>query len=296
MKRRALAPFCTPGYFRRTYFSVRLFMLACFLGLTVSIAASLSSCSTPPVVIQKAAPEIKTQIFDKGMRPPEASPPEHNDCANTHWHYGITPVISYDTKLRERVSDGEEVVIKITKIDIKLNLEVTMWLPEKASEDVIAHEKGHAAICLDAYKNAETYAKVAADAFIGKEIRARGSDYETTIKRALTDVKQEIVRTYNEETVVRANFTAGLYDKITVTDHAAAKVDQKVSDAEMEYQRILPQLKVRREEEEQELLRRQEELQKKREAAKKAKSSKSSATSSETSPAASPATSPATSP
>ncbi len=295
MRDRLLAPFCTPGYFRRTYVSGRLAILTCSLGLILFATTTLSSCSTPPVVIEKAAPEIKTQIFDKGLRPPEASPPEHNDCANTHWHYGIMPAISYDTKLRERVSDGEEVVIKITKINIKLNLEVTMWLPEKASEDVIAHERGHAAICLDAYKSAETYAKAAADAFIGKEIRARGSDYETTLKRALTDVKQEIVRNYNEETVVRANFTAGLYDKITVTDHAAAKVDQKVADAEIEYKRILPQLKVQREEEEQELLRRQEALEKKRQEAKKAKSSTSSETGPAPSPVINPAPSPATS-
>ncbi len=289
MNIRALAPFRALGYFRRTYFFGKLLVSSCVVGLVAFTATNLSSCSTPPVVIQKASPVIKTQMFDKGMRPPEASPPEHNDCANTHWHYGFIPEVAYDLKLRERVSDGEEVVIKIKKIDIKLNLEVTMWLPEKASQDVIAHERGHAAICLDMYKSAETYAKVAADVFIGKEIRARGSDFETTIKRALTDVNQEMARTYREETVQRANFTAGLYDKITVTDHAAAKVDQKVADAELEYQRILPQLKVRREEEEQELLRRQEALEKKREEAKKAKSAAGSAASSETSPAAAPA-------
>jgi hypothetical protein len=195
------------------------------------------------------------------MRPPEAMPPEHNDCASTHWHFGFMPKVDWDLVLRKRVPDGEEVVIKIKKVDIKLNMEVTMWLPEKASADVIAHEKGHAAICLDAYKSAETYAKAAADAFIGKEIRARGGDYETTVRRALTDVIDEMSRSYREETVERATITGGLYDKITITDHAASKVEQKITDAEIEYQRILPELQTRRAEEERQLKLRMEKFE-----------------------------------
>ncbi|MCC7531557.1 MAG: hypothetical protein IT342_23845 [Candidatus Melainabacteria bacterium] len=199
------------------------------------------------------------------MRPPESSPPEHNDCANTHWHYGFIPKVAFDLVLRERVNDGEEVVIKIKRIDLKLNLEVTMWLPEKASEDVIAHEKGHAAICLDAYKSAETYARAAAEPFVGKQIRAHGANFEATINRALTDVNQEMARKYREETVERANITGALYDKITITDHVASKVEQKIADAEIEYQRLLPELQTRRAEEERQLKRRRENFEKKQE-------------------------------
>lgn len=284
MRSKTLVPLCLPGYFWRTYVSGCFQTLCCLFGLVVITAASLSSCASQPVEIQKAAPEIKTKVFDKGMRPPEASPPEHNDCANTHWHYGFIPEVAFDQVLRERVSDGEEVVIKIKKINLKLNLEITMWLPEKASEDVVAHEKGHAEICLDVYKTAENSAQAAAQPFIGKEIRAHGSDYEATIKRALTDVNQEMARMYREQTVERANVTAGLYDKMTVTDHAAAKVDQKVADAEIEYTRILPELKARRDEEERQLLERQEAIRKRREL-EKAKDKSSS----ETGPAPAPA-------
>lgn len=260
---RALAPFCALSYFWRTRFSGSTRLCFLFFGLSVFAAISLTSCASQPIEIQKAPPEIKTQYFDKGMRPPEASPPEHNDCANTHWHFGFIPDIDFDVVLRERVSDGEEVVIKIKKIKLKLNLETTMWLPEKASADVIAHEKGHAAICLDAYKSAELYARAAAEPFVGKQVRARGSDLETTVKRALSDINQEMARKYREETVEKANITGGLYDKITITDHAAAKVEQKIADAELEYKRISPELKARRDEEERQLQARQEELEKK---------------------------------
>lgn len=265
MRSRTFAPLCALGYFWRTCFSRSISLFGCLLALVCFAPITLSSCATQPIHIQKAPPEIKTQYFDKGMRPPESSPPEHNDCANTHWHYGFIPKVAFDLVQRERVADGEIVLIKIKKVDLKLNLQITMWLPEKASEDVIAHEKGHAAICLDAYKSAETYARAAAEPFVGKQIRAHGSNFEATINRALTDVNQEMARKYREETVERANITGALYDKITLTDHAASKVEQKITDAEIEYQRLLPELQTRRAEEERQLKRRHEQFQKKQE-------------------------------
>ncbi len=64
---------------------------------------------------------------------------------------------------------------------------------------------------------------------------------------------------------MKAALTGGLYDKITVKNHAAADVDQKVADAEIEYERILPELVARRKEEERALRERQDELERKRE-------------------------------
>ncbi len=252
MNARTLALYRAFSYSQRTSFERAVYLLS--LSLLAGIALiTLDACSQSPVVIEKSSPQIKTVYFDKGVRPPEASPPEHNDCANTHWHYGFIPEVSIDQIARERVTEGEEVSFRIKKINIKLNLEITMWLPEKPTEDCLEHEKGHAAICVDDYKNAETIARDAAMPLIGKELVARGADYKTTIKQALTEVNQEMARRYREETVDKANVTAGLYDKMTVKDHAAAKVNQKVADAELEYTRILPELKERRAEAERQL-------------------------------------------
>gem|GEM_PF-1114617 len=222
--------------------------------LAVFLVALLSSvvtgCSQSPVSIEKQPPVIKTEYFDKGARPPEANTPEHNECANTHWDFGCSPELSWDLVKRERAADGENVVLKITKVKIPLKLEITMWLPEKATEDVVAHEKGHAAICIDAYKQADAVARDAATNVIGKEIVAHGADFEATIKSALTNVYQDIARRYREETVDKANITSGLYDRMTMKDHAASKVESKVSDAELEYEHLSPALKKQRAEEE----------------------------------------------
>ena len=242
MKSKSLAAVGVLGCFKMT----RLSSLVSMAVASVSVM-SITACSSDPVQVSKAPAVVKTEYFDKGARPPEASPPEHNECANTHWHYGFIPEVSFDLIKREKVADGESVCVKIKKINLKLNLEITMWLPEKASEDVLAHEKGHTEICFDAYKDAESHAREVAKPFIGKEISAQGSDYETTVKRALTDVNQEMARKYREETVDKANITGGLFDKITMKDHAAVKVPQKVSDAEIEYSRIWPELKKQRE-------------------------------------------------
>ncbi|MCC6977199.1 MAG: hypothetical protein IT343_02670 [Candidatus Melainabacteria bacterium] len=247
MNSRISGSFDSLSYLKRTYLCFGSFfhLLVIFC---ISII-SLSGCSTNPVSVTKAPPRIKTQIFDKDMRPAEAKK-EHNDCANTHWDYGITPEIFYKLNSRKRTHDGEQVSIKITKFKIGLNLDVTMWLPENASPDVVEHEKGHAAICLDNYKNAERLADELAKPFIGKEIVALGPDLETTIREVLTQVKQDVVRKYREETVDKTNITSGLFDQMTVKDHAAANVDRKVADAELEYTRIWPALKAKREEQE----------------------------------------------
>ena len=214
------------------------------------IAGFTSGCSQSPISISKAPPSIKTEYFDRGARPPEANTPEHNDCANTHWHFGFIPETDYELVKRERAADGENVVVKIKRVKLKLGLDITMWLPEKASQDVVAHEKGHAAICLDAYKQAEKVAEEAANRMIGKEIVTHGPDFESTLNNGLNNVNQEMARKYREETVDKANVTSALYDKMTMQDHAASKVDAKVEDAELEYEHLAPELKKRRAEEE----------------------------------------------
>ncbi len=192
MKSRAVDPFCALSYSRRTCLRRAASFLLLFFLLSGVLTVTLSSCTASPISIQKEPPEIKTQIFDKGLRPPEASPPEHNDCANTHFSYGFVPDVDWELVSRKRVDGGEEVVVKIKKMKLKLNMQVTMWLPEKASADVIAHERGHAAICIDAYKSADSYAKTGAEAFIGKDIHAFGADYQKTIHQALSDVIDEM--------------------------------------------------------------------------------------------------------
>ena len=223
-------------------------VLAMFL--LVLMSAAMAGCSQSPVSIEKFSPSIKTEFFDKGARPPEANTPDHNDCANTHWHFGFFPEIGWELVKRERSSEGENVVIKIKSAKLTLKLDITMWLPEKASQDVIAHEKGHAAICLDAYKQAEKVAQDAANSMIGQKVEAHGPDYESTLKSALTNVYQDLARKYREETLDKANVTSAFYDKITMKDHAASKVDSKVEDAELQYEHLAPELKKQRAEEE----------------------------------------------
>lgn len=214
------------------------------------LLGSLFGCAIQPdkVHVEKNAPDIVTKVFDRGVRPPEASNPEHNDCANTHWHFGFEPDIYYDLLKRERVSDGEAIALKIKKINIKLNLDIKMWIPEKASPDVVAHENGHAAICVNQYKNAQSIADEIAVPWIGKEVGAQGIDFETTLKRVLNEVKHDMAGKYNAETLEKANVIGGLYDQMTKQDHDAAKVNQKVADAELEYVRIAPELKAKKEE------------------------------------------------
>lgn len=241
MRARTLVASFVLSNFRRTF-------VCSFFALVFCL--SLTGCSQNPVQIEKFSPTIKTEYFDKGARPPEANTPDHNDCANTHWHFGIIPAIDWQLEKRERSAQGENVVIKIKGVKLQLKLDITMWLPEKASEDVIAHEKGHAAICLDAYKQAEKVAQDAANSVVGQKVEAQGPDYESTLKSALTNVSQDLARKYREETLDKANVTSALYDRMTMKDHAAFKVDAKVDDAELEYERLAPDLKKQRAEEE----------------------------------------------
>lgn len=243
MKSRIPGSFFTLDYLRFAYLVSVSFYLGLFL-------VSISGCTSSPISVTKAPPQIKTQIFDKGMRPPEANNEKHNDCANTHWDYGFVPQPFFTVVSRKRVVEGEQVALKITKFKIGLSLEVTMWVPEHASQDVIEHEKGHAAICLDNYKHAETLADEVAQPFLNKEIVAVGPDFRKTVKQILMQVNQDMARRYREETVDKANYTSVFFDQMTVKEHAAADVNQRVADAELEYTRMLPTIKAKRAEEE----------------------------------------------
>lgn len=222
--------------------------LSLFLLLLLPVV--VTGCSQGPVKITQVPPEIKTEYFDKGARPPEANTPDHNDCANTHWHYSFIPKINWELIKRERALDGENVTVKIKSVDLTLKLPITMWLPEKASEDVLAHEKGHAAICIDIYKQANRVAEEAAGLVVGKEFGAHGNNYEEALKNLQTELEQMMASKYREDTLDRANVTSAFYDKITMADHAASKVNSKVEDAELEYERLAPELRKQRAEDE----------------------------------------------
>jgi hypothetical protein len=112
--------------------------------------------------------------------------------------------------------DGSHGKLKITKITVTLNLNVTIWAPNGASQHIVEHEQGHRQISEYYYQTAERVAEEIAASYMGRLVDVSGSDLSEASRKMLGQIAAEI----NEEYGRQLNPEAAqlLYDSIT--DHS----------------------------------------------------------------------------
>lgn len=202
-----------------------------FLPAAILPAAFLSGCAAQDVEVVKTPPNVESQFFDAGVRTFGAGPPQHNECANTNWYFQCFSKFEFDVASSEKIATGYRVGLRIKKVHLKLDLPITKYLPEKATERVLAHEDGHVKICLKAYENAEQSARQAANGVIGKVISGKGKTLEQACQIALREAGQAIGREYRAKTVDRVNVVSALYDQITSKRNEAGYVDTAIAES-----------------------------------------------------------------
>lgn len=208
------------------------------LAVFASTVFALTSCTQSDVVVVKLAPNVETRHFDIGLRPPEAAPPQHNECANTNWFFRCNNDFEFDTVSSEEKPGACTVTIKIKKVHLKLDLPIVMYLPVNATDRVKAHELGHVKICEKAYQGAYDIAYDAGKKVIGKDFTATSKTMDQAFKLALREAGQEIGRQYRSQTVDRVNIVSSLYDRITSTKNDISYVSTAIDQAWAEYDEL----------------------------------------------------------
>lgn len=133
---------------------------------------------------------------------------------NTFWDFKLVPIIAVEKTKMIKEEHWYTVTAKVKSVTVEVSLPFDMWLPEKASESVVAHEDGHIRICKYFYRNAAHHVRKCALHVLGREFVGEAKDEQAAIKLAVEAANQDILKCYREKIVEPAARASTAYDAL----------------------------------------------------------------------------------
>ena len=98
---------------------------------------------------------------------------------------------------RMRKIDSGNATVTVAQVSVTLQLKITIWVPNGATQHVIEHEQGHRRISEHYYAAADQLAAEIAASYMGRRIAVSGSDLGAEARNALAQLSKEIAAEYN---------------------------------------------------------------------------------------------------
>lgn len=117
---------------------------------------------------------------------------------------------------RGKQTDSTHEIVDVGHIKITLQLIVTIWLPQEASQHVVEHEEGHRQIAEYFYKDADKLVAQIAAQHVNQHDLVSGADLNAEFNKFLQAQGAAISDEFNQR--LNPDPTQNLYDSIT--DHA----------------------------------------------------------------------------
>lgn len=206
---------------------------------SVVLALSLlASCSFDPVEVNQTPLKSKVSYLGKNF---EGNGPElaleKDQQAVTEWDFGCQNNFEFDVKEEYKKSNGDVFVsLCIKKAVISLVAPVTVWLPENATPEVVAHERGHEKICRMVYENSKKTARKAAESVIGKIFEGEGKNREQACSAALAQAQNYVCRIYHSEAAQDVDAISEIYDALD--QNQKGRSEDLVNQSFIRYKRI----------------------------------------------------------
>jgi hypothetical protein len=174
-----------------------------------------------PTIVKEPA-RVMTRTFDPA-NPPSDMPPLASTDEIAQCESDFTANANLGGQAQR--TDSTHAVITVRQINITLQLDVIIWVPEGVSQRVMEHEQGHRQISEYYYQTADKLAAQIAANYMGKQVTINGPDIDAAFHKALQDIGGEITGEYEKQ--LDPNPAQLLYDSIT--DHS--RNDVAVQDA-----------------------------------------------------------------
>jgi hypothetical protein len=199
-----------------------------FISASVLLAAlpGLLSCWTfscnrpskepPAVTINKQGVNFASRTFDPAHPPSDMPPLTEGEYAAC-----VSDFLSNATVAgQSRQSDATHATIAVTHIKMDLQLNLTIWEPNGASDRVTEHEEGHRQIAEYYYQTADKLAERIATTYVGRQVEIAGTDLQSESNKFLQQTAAAITADYSRE--LNPAPAQLLYDSIT--DHSRNEV------------------------------------------------------------------------
>jgi hypothetical protein len=124
--------------------------------------------------------------------------------------------------------DATNATVIVAQVKITLQLKVTIWVPNGATQHVIEHEEGHRQISEHYYAAADKLAAEIAAPYMGRRIAISGADLNAEFRNALLQLSKDITAEYNDK--LNPDPAQRRYDELT--DHSRNDRDSKEAAAQ----------------------------------------------------------------
>lgn len=179
--------------------------------------SSLGASGKPSrATVTKQPISFASRTFDPNSPPPEMPPLGTGEEAECDSNFLSNANVAGQTQK----TDATHAFVTITRINVTLQLNVTIWAPANATPHVIEHEGGHRQIAEYYYQTADQLAERIAEEYTSQVVEISGTDLEAESNKALQQIATEITDEYNKE--LNPGPTQLLYDSIT--DHGRNEV------------------------------------------------------------------------
>lgn len=187
------------------------------VALVVALVPSLAVARG--VKVEKASVVVVRKTFDRRNPPKDMPPLGRRADAVTHFRFGCSTGATYETtsRRRDRRGGGCTATAKINDLNVRIELEITIWVPRGAGQKLVDHEEGHRVIGERVYETAERAAQEEARKWIGRSVTGRGADCAAAADAAVRDASHKFCQAYLEETSGWSSRVGDVYDDIT--DH-----------------------------------------------------------------------------
>lgn len=175
-------------------------------------------------VIEKRAAVFNQQWFDPANPPADMPPLGQGEEAECDSNF----VSDANVGGRMLKIDPSNATVTITQVKVTLELKVTVWVPNGATQHVIEHEEGHREISEHYYQLGDKVAAKIAAPYIGRKIAISGSDLNAAFRQALLQLSKEITGEYTE----RLNLGPAQQRYDDLTDHSRNDRDAKEAAAQ----------------------------------------------------------------
>jgi hypothetical protein len=189
------------------------------------------SCTHSSVNITKTPPAITNQVLN------ESTSSVRLIDAHTHWFFHCLCQFFYDLEKHSVVNNVHTVTLKITGVDVKLSLPITVCLPRQANKSLIDHENAHVRICLNTYDRADEIARRLSEGVIGKQFEGSGPTIDAACRQAIESASQIVTVHYRDETVKAAQGISDIFDELQA---------QSGGDVDKDMQRAIEQYRDRK--------------------------------------------------
>jgi hypothetical protein len=175
-------------------------------------------------VIDKQAIIFAQRSFDPA-NPPSDMPPlgegEEAECESNF-------ISDANVSGRMQKIDSNNATVTVTHVKVTLQLKITIWVPNSATQHVVEHEEGHRQISEHYYQFADNIAAEIAAPYLGRQIAIAGSDLNAEFRKTLVQLSKDITAEYNDK--LNPDPVQRRYDDLT--DHSRNDRDSKETAAQ----------------------------------------------------------------